>query len=84
MRTLPKIWNYSDRNTESYAVDVGDTTYFFSYTTCVAFRNKNGLHISKNVWSYTTGRHLNEIHSDKSIRLDYDVFADRLEAWLGR
>lgn len=52
---------------------------YFSYDTIVAFRgfidNDNyGLFVAKNIWGATTGKHLNMIYSNKSKRLDYNVF----------
>lgn len=54
--------------------DANGNTYWFSYNTLVAFRINNEFHISKNYWGTTTGKHLNWIDSDKSIREESDVF----------
>ena len=50
--------------------------YYYSYNTLVAFRHaKSGeFHIIKNYWSSTTGKHLNWINPDKSIREDEKTF----------
>ena len=54
-------------------------SYFFSYDTLVAFTDDNGLCIRENVWGTTTGKHLNWIDRDKSIRVDSKTFEDRLQ-----
>lgn len=63
-----------------YAVDRGDGyRFWYSYTTIVAFQTPDtGMTISKNVWSTTTGKHLNLIEPDHSVRLDYDEFKKHL------
>ena len=76
---IPRIWNYSGRNTESYAVDTGKNTFYFSYQTCVAFMHKGELYICENVWGTTTGKHLNEINPNHDIRLPYSEFMEKLE-----
>jgi hypothetical protein len=40
----------------------------------VAFSVNNEFHIIKNYWGNTTGKHLNWINSDKSIREDKETF----------
>ena len=70
---------YPQRNTKQIDVSVGNLTLNFSYETVVAFNSPfSGFVISKNVWSPTTGRHLNEIHPDKSLRMPNDVFMQKL------
>ena len=54
-------------------------TLYFSYSTVIAFRSKQGLVISKNCWSKTTGKHLNDISRNKKIRLDYSEFEKKLK-----
>lgn len=53
-------------------VVINDVTYYFSYNTIIAIDDQNGLKISKNEWSNTTGRHLNFINTNKKIRIDHD------------
>lgn len=48
--------------------------YWFSYETLIAFHIKGEFHIIKNYWGPTTGKHLNWIDSDKSIREDEETF----------
>ena len=66
---------YPNRNTKSLTVSIGSLDLYFSYSTLIAFSSdKVGFWISENVWSVTTGRHLNEIHPDHSIRSTNAVF----------
>lgn len=48
--------------------------FWFSYSTLVAFYVNGEFHIIKNYWNCTTGKHLNWICSDKSIREDEETF----------
>ena len=45
-------------------VVVGKNEFYFSYETCVAFSDGHQTVKSKNVWSNTTGRHLNSLMGD--------------------
>jgi len=74
---------YPQRATKQIDVIIGNLTLFFSYETVVAFDSPfSGFVISKNVWSTTTGRHLNEINSLKHNRVSHDVFLESLQATL--
>lgn len=74
---------YPSRNTKQIDVQVGSLTLNFSYNTVVAFYSSHsGFVISENVWSTTTGRHLNEIHPDKSIRISRSEFEQKLKETL--
>ena len=57
-------------------VHVGARTLYFSYETLIAFEKHGELFISKNIWSNTTGRHLNWIDDDKEFRMDNDKFME--------
>lgn len=59
---------------------VGDLTLWFSYTTIVAFAIPGvGRRVCENVWSQTTGRHLNEIdNGNKAGRLPRAQFEKEL------
>jgi hypothetical protein len=60
-------------------VRVGDMHYWFSYTTCVAFYSTEfGLTVSENIWSKTTGKHLNYIDPTHTNRVPYAEFLRRL------
>jgi len=48
----------------------GDIDIYYSYETIIAVKIKNKLYIAKNIWGNTTGKHLNAISRDKSIRID--------------
>lgn len=76
--SLPTI-STPQRNLTS--VLVGNVTYWFSYTTCVAFEvGFSGPVVSENIWSQTTGKHLNAIdQGDKKSRLPYPQFLVRLK-----
>lgn len=55
-------------------------TFYFSYETCIAFRTPDyGLIIRENDWGPTTGKHLNYIDPDKSIRISGEDFETMLE-----
>ena len=57
-------------NTPATVLDLGDgTKIYWSYSTIIALRINNTLHIRENEWGTTTGRHLNAINPDKSIRI---------------
>lgn len=66
---------YPQRKTKQIDVIIGNLTLYFSYETVVAFSSPHsGFVISKNVWSVTTGRHLNEINDLKSNRVSHEAF----------
>ena len=65
-------------------VVVGNATYWFSYKTLVAFRVGAVKVVHKNVWSNTTGKHLNEIDGgDTANRVDTEEFERRLKELVG-
>ena len=80
-----KKWNYGNYSSNNYGYhsmafrDNFGNSYFFSYDTLVAFTDEDGLCIRENVWGSTTGKHLNWIDRDKSIRVDSKTFEDRLQ-----
>lgn len=62
-------------------VRVMDATFYFSYETCVAFDTPEGEQVvSENVWSQTTGKHLNWINPVKEKRVPHEEFARRYRA----
>jgi len=85
---LPTITSYGDYSSQNYGmntlrVDTASITLYYSYRTIVAFHTiKTGLVICENVWGTTTGKHLNWINPDHSVRLDYETFNKELEATL--
>lgn len=54
--------------------DAFGNRYWYSYETLVAFRINGEFHIIKNYWGTTTGKHLNWIDPDHSIREDDETF----------
>lgn len=60
-------------------VVIGKLKLYFSYNTIIAFKEKGKLFISKNVWSKTTGKHLNYINNDKKKRLKNSTFENELK-----
>lgn len=61
------------KSPSSNIVSVGTTELLFSYETIVAYRTSrsNGWKASENIWSQTTGKHLNEV-SLKGQRIEHD------------
>jgi hypothetical protein len=61
--------------TKSLRLEHGLIDTFYSYATPVAFRQNGKLHVSENVWSRTTGKHLTQIDGgDKKSRIPHDEF----------
>jgi hypothetical protein len=59
-------------------VDVGPITFWFSYRTCIAFHvDGAALVIRQNDWRQTTGKHLNAVDPDHSIRVSGEEFQAR-------
>lgn len=72
--------SYGSYSSDNYGVncmimedDYGNQ-FWFSYDTLVAFRTNGEFHIVKNYWGTTTGKHLNWICSNKSIRESMEDF----------
>lgn len=69
------ISNYGEYSSDNYGahclkVTIGNLTIYFSYQTVIAFYTmETGLVIRKNEWGTTTGKHMNWIDRDKSIRI---------------
>ena len=79
-------WNYGNYSSDNYGshtqafTDNYSNDYYFSYNTLVAVHTNEGEEfIRENVWGNTTGKHLNWINKDKSIRVDEDTFNKKLE-----
>lgn len=84
MMDVPKIKAYYHNGSgipkpNAIAVTVSGMTFFYSYNTLIAFEDKEGLIISENVWSNTTGRHLNAIEPDNKKRLKHMIFIEEVE-----
>ena len=77
------INNYVGNNQHNaMCIEINDLTIYLSYQTVIAFSDSGKLTIIKNYWSTTTGKHLNAINRDKSIRLDNDQFEKELQKLL--
>lgn len=81
-------WNYGNYSSYNYgtsiAIEICDLTLYFSYDTIVAFKEGTNFYISENIWSKTTGKHLNWLEKDKKSRLKYSEFKDKLEKTLNK
>jgi len=66
-----KIGFYNENTAKNAPyVEVNGVTFYLSYETVVAVSYGLGLKVIKNQWGPTTGKHLNWISTDHSIRLD--------------
>ena len=61
-------------------VTVGPIELAFSYETVIAFDAGEGWVMSENIWSTTTGKHINEV--SRGPRIDRADFEQRLEDML--
>ena len=68
--------NYASDNYGAHSLCFVTPTgqYWFSYDTLVAFNINGEFHIIENYWGTTTGKHLNWIDDDHSIREDRETF----------
>lgn len=78
--TTPHYFNYGRYSSDNYGahtlcfINPNNDRFWFSYDTLVAFHINGEFHIIKNYWGNTTGKHLNWIDSDHSIREDEETF----------
>ena len=56
------------------SVEIGGYTFYFSYETCIGIKGLSDTFVSENVWSNTTGKHLNQLEPDKKKRLPNEQF----------
>lgn len=89
MSSLPTISSYGDYSSDNYGahclrVDFDNLTLWYSYQTVIAFQADGGLRVSENCWNVTTGKHLNWINPDKSIRMPRAEFEQDLKDQLKR
>jgi hypothetical protein len=87
--TLPTISSYGRYSSDNYGghtnrLEFGTLTLYYSYKTIVAFSTpETGRVVSENVWSTTTGKHLNWIDGgNKKERIGRDEFVTKLRAAL--
>lgn len=74
-----RFYNYGGYSSDNYGANslcfvTPSGKYWFSYDTLVAFNINGEFHIIKNYWGSTTGKHLNWIDGDHSIREDRETF----------
>ena len=87
---LPKITNYGRYDSNNYGahslmIETDGIDLYYSYETIVAYRDEeDGLVVSENVWSTTTGKHLNWILADKLLRTKNENFNNLLDAAIER
>lgn len=67
---------YCGKQWNNCKIEVNNAYIYFSYKTVIAIMTNGKLYITENVWGRTTGKHLNSINDDKSIRLDADKFRE--------
>jgi hypothetical protein len=69
----------------AHVVRVGPLRFLFSYETVVAFRiGSDPWVVSENVWSKTTGKHINQTCGAGARRIPHEEFAQRLATVLDR
>jgi len=64
--------------------DGGHLSLAFSYSTIVGISDGGRWHVCENVWSVTTGKHLNWLNENKSERMDRDEFLELVETITAR
>lgn len=79
-----QIRGYGEYSGDNYGVNalmvtINGDDFYFSYSTCIAFRVDGNLVIRKNDWSTVTGKHLNWINTDKKIRISGAEFEAKLK-----
>lgn len=82
-RTIVGNYNENSASNANY-IEIWGVRFFYSYDTCVAVDYGRGLKICKNIWSNTTGKHLNWLDRDHSIRLSGEEFEKEIKkacAW---
>lgn len=82
-----KVWaNQFGATNNAVEVGIGNVRLYFSYKTLIAYEdNEDGQVVSENVWSTTTGKHLNYVDGgDKKSRCKSDQFDQKVAAMLKR
>ncbi len=72
---LPSV-NHPTDKANFYNIETARGIFWFSYDTCIAFESNGKLVIRENEWNVTTGKHLNWINSDHSIRVTGQEFEE--------
>jgi len=84
-QTIVGNYNENSASNANY-IEIWGVRFFYSYDTCVAVDYGRGLKICKNIWSNTTGKHLNWIDRDHSIRITEGEWHKEIKkalAWAG-
>lgn len=59
-----------------------DVEIYFSYETPIAFLTSEGVLVSENVWSRTTGKHINWIKNNRNItQVPNEEFSEQLDRY---
>lgn len=70
--------NFSQIASNFNSVDINGVRVFFSYETAIAFSIPGQTVVRQNVWSTTTGKHLNRVDGGdktaKAARVDGETF----------
>jgi len=61
-----------------HKMTAGQLSFYFSFETCIAFKDGLEYYISENIWSNSTGKHLDMIDPDKKIRMPNQTFEKAL------
>ncbi len=90
MTTFASFESYGNYASHNYGVnamrfiDTKGWSFWFSYTTLVAFTGPNGKIVHENDWGTTTGKHLNWIDGGNKVnRLSADDFEAAYKAAFG-
>lgn len=68
-----------------YCLHLNKISVYFSYETPIAFNsNEKGLIVRQNDFSRTTGKHLNHLSEDKSLRVTGEEFENLLREEMTR
>ncbi len=59
--TVPKLLKGCDRETRAHRLDIGASSFYFSYETLIAYEGPSGRFRIRNSWGPTTGRHFNDM-----------------------
>lgn len=83
-----KVWDYADRGNKAHGITIGKLDLYFSYQTCIAFRDGGRIIVRQNSWARTTGGHLNSIDGGgleaKKRRVSAIEFERQLEEVLSK
>lgn len=71
--------SYCEKSGDNFLIEIDKVDFYFSFKTVIAFRIDAKLFIRENDWGPKTGRHLNAINKDPSIRLKSSDFENLLD-----